>query len=117
MRACAVLIGLIITGSTLSGCVVSPRGVKVRAPVVTVSEVMVTRAPPPLRVEPVPPPPSGPTKVWVWQPGHWYWDGRDYDWKPGHYEKRPARAASWVAPTWVARGSQWVFVPGHWAYR
>ena len=115
MRACFV--SLLIVGATVSGCVVEPARVRIRAPVVTVSEVIVSRPPPPPRYESVPPPPRGAVELFVWQPGHWHWDGRDYDWKPGHYEKRPAKTAEWVAHAWVARGNQWVFVPGHWVYR
>jgi WXXGXW repeat (2 copies) len=63
-----------------------------------------------------PPPSGGPPEMFVWQPGHWRWDGHDYAWHPGHYERRPAREAVWVPPEWVDRGGQWVFRPGHWVY-
>ncbi len=103
----------------MSGCTVTataPR-VVVRPPEVGVAEVVVERPPPPVRVEEVPPPPAAHPESFVWQPGHWRWDGRDYEWHPGHYERRPARTAYWVAPEWVERQGRWVFRPGHWAYR
>jgi hypothetical protein len=95
--------------------------VAVREPVVkeepVATEVVVARPPPAIKPEPPPPPPPGDPAVFVWQPGHWRWDGRDYQWHPGHYEKRPARAADWVPAEWVERNGQWVYRPGHWAYR
>ena len=72
-------------------------------------------APPPLRVEPVPPPPS-PAHEWV--PGHWQWNGAQWVWRPGHYLRRPTPVSYWVPAEWVAtpRG-RWRYVPGHWARR
>ncbi|KKB64517.1 hypothetical protein WM40_05535 [Robbsia andropogonis] len=49
-------------------------------------EVIVARpAPPPLRVEVVPPPRVG----YAWVRGHWQWDGRAYAWVPGHWRGSP----------------------------
>lgn len=110
MRIKSAGLMLVLALGGLSGCVAR---VSVREPV---GEVVVHRPPPPLQAESVPPPPGDPN-VFIWQPGHWKWDGRDYAWHPGHYEKRPARSAFWVPPEWVARGDQWVYKPGHWAYR
>jgi len=116
MRYVSTVVAASLVIGSLSACVVEPARVRLRAPVVEVSEVIVSRPPPPPREEPIPPPPRGPVEMFAWQPGHWHWDGREYNWKPGHYEKRPAREAQWVPHAWVPRGNQWVFVPGHWAY-
>jgi hypothetical protein len=67
-------------------------------------------APPPLRVEVVPPPPR---PLVVWQPGTWHWNGASYVWLPGHYIERPA-GARWEHGHWGYRGGAWVWVPGHW---
>jgi hypothetical protein len=99
---------LLAIGISTSGCIVRPARVYAPAPVVVVS------APPPLQAETVPPPPA---EGYVWQPGHWRWNGAQYVWFPGRYELRPATATAWVPAHWDARGGQWVFVPGHWAYR
>jgi hypothetical protein len=88
-------------------------GVAVSGCVERVVERPVTAAPPPARVEVVPAPP-GPQEVWVWQPGHWRWNGREYVWTPGRYVEKPVRTAQWVPPEWVPRGNGWVFVEGHW---
>ncbi|MBE9604877.1 YXWGXW repeat-containing protein [Acetobacteraceae bacterium H6797] len=63
------------------------------------------------RPEVRPPPPS---ERLVWAPGHWHWDGRQYEWVPGRWVERPRSGAVWVPGEWVARGGQWVWVPAHW---
>ncbi|HTP82092.1 MAG TPA: hypothetical protein VMQ11_04060 [Alphaproteobacteria bacterium] len=76
-------------------------------------EVVVPRAPPAPVTEAVPAPP-GPAERWVWQPGHWRWNGREYVWAAGHYVERPRRDAEWVPPHWQERGGGWVYVEGRW---
>jgi hypothetical protein len=72
-------------------------------------------APPPLRVETVPPPPS-PAHEWV--PGHWQWNGAQWVWRPGHYLRRPTPVSYWVPAAWVPTPSgRYRYVPGHWARR
>ncbi len=95
-----------------SGCVVEPAR---RAPVAV--EVVTSRPPPAIREEYIPPPPRGRAEVYAWKHGYWRWNGRDYVWVKGHYEKRPATSAVWISDAWVARGNQWVLVPGHWEYK
>jgi hypothetical protein len=53
--------------------------------------------------------------VYVWQPGHWRWNGHEYAWHPGQYAERPAHVERWIAPHWDEHGGQWIFVEGHWA--
>lgn len=68
---------------------------------------------PPPRYEPVPPPP-GPR--YVWEPGHWHWNGAQYVWVPGHYVIREARFHHWAEGRWVwsPREGRWVWRPAHW---
>jgi len=95
------LVAVILFGAclALSGCVER--------------EVVVAHPPPAARVEAVPAPP-GPPEIWVWQAGHWRWNGRDYVWQPGRYVERPHRAAEWVPAHYQERAGGWVYVPGHW---
>ena len=72
------------------------------------------QSPPPADVYEVQPPPPDGSPYWVWQKGHWLWNGHRYVWKRGHWVSRPPRYSSWVAPHWVPRGGNWVFVEGHW---
>ncbi len=56
----------------------------------------------------MPPPRAG----FVWDAGHWNWEGR-YVWVPGHWvEARPG--ARWVAGVWQPYRGQYRYVPGHW---
>ena len=66
-------------------------------------------APPPDRVEHVPPPRHG----YVWAPGYWRWDHGHHVWVRGHYiHERAGR--HWVGHRWVHRGDRWRFEEGHW---
>ena len=70
-------------------------------------------APPPPRVEVVPPAP-GPAERVVWVPGHWAWDGREYAWETGHYEERPGARAAYEPGHWEQSARGWTWVPGYW---
>jgi WXXGXW repeat (2 copies) len=73
--------------------------------------VVAPYAPPPPRVET---PPSAPSALAVWQPGHWAWTGTNYSWMPGHYVDRPSSTASWVPGYWQQGPNGWVWVDGRW---
>jgi WXXGXW repeat (2 copies) len=96
-----ILTALLFAGSTL----VPPKSLA--------QEVIVRLPPPPVRVETVPPPP---TRYYVWDPGHWRWDGRAYVWVPGHYIHNPHHSANWVPGHWVERHGGWSWVQGHWRH-
>ncbi len=82
--------------------------------VVGEEQIIVNRAPPPLRGKIIVAAP-GPVERFVWQPGHWRWDGRVYDWVAGRWIERPSAAHVWAPAHWVERPSlRWQFVPGHW---
>jgi WXXGXW repeat (2 copies) len=78
-------------------------------------EIIAPRAPPAVRYEVAPPPPAGRADVVVWERGHWHWDGRDWEWVPGHFVERPHRQAEWVEGHWAERpNGAWAWIPGHW---
>jgi len=68
---------------------------------------------PPLRYEAVPPPRG---ERFLWQPGHWHWDGFRYVWIGGRYVERRPHYHRWVEGHWDwSRGAgRWVWRPGHW---
>ena len=68
--------------------------------------------PPPPRVET---PPSPPSPLAVWQPGHWSWSGGQYVWIAGQYVQRPTPTANWVPGYWQQGPNGWVWTEGHWA--
>lgn len=67
---------------------------------------------PPDQTEPPPPPPPGPR--YVWEPGHWHWNGLAYVWVRGHYVIRGAAWHRFVPGHWGPRGGVFVWIPAHW---
>jgi WXXGXW repeat (2 copies) len=76
-----------------------------------VREVLVTRTPPPVRVETQT---LAPGPGYAWTTGYWRWTGTDYVWVPGSWIVRPRPAAVWVAGHWIRRPGGWVWIAGHW---
>jgi hypothetical protein len=83
----------------------------VLAPAASYAQVAI-RVGPPARVyeNPGPPPQEG----YVWQPGYHRYEGGQYVWTAGHYERPPHEHAVWVAHRWRHQHGQWVMVEGHW---
>jgi len=79
----------------------------------TSGRVYVSTAPPPIVVErPGPSPGQG----WVWVPGFYRWNGRQYFWVNGRWERPPRPHQRWVAGKWVQdRHQGWFWVDGHWS--
>jgi len=73
-----------------------------------------------VRMPPPPPPPGAgplgrpPHLGYVWTQGYQRWNGRRYQWAPGHWVRPPRRGAVWVPPRWIQRGNGWQFRPGRW---
>jgi hypothetical protein len=78
-----------------------------RAPV----EVVVTQAPPALRVEAKTVRPSA-NHVWV--SGFWTWQGNEYVWTSAMWILPPAPAAVWVQPRYESRSGVNIFITGYW---
>jgi len=66
-------------------------------------------APPPVRVETVPPPRGG----YIWAPGYWAWRGGAHVWVPGRW-MHERRGWRWVPDAWVQVGPRWHYRRGHW---
>jgi WXXGXW repeat (2 copies) len=73
--------------------------------------VIAPTAPPPPQAE-NPPPTPGPS--YVWAPGHWWWDGTQYAWKPGSYVAPPTTVARWRPGYWEQGPTGWVWIDGSW---
>jgi hypothetical protein len=106
---------LILSILALVGCGEEPTAVTTTTTQVTTTgparEVVVTRAPPPVRVETQT---VAPAPGYTWTGGYWRWTGTTYVWVPGTWIVRPRPAAVWVEGHWVPRYNGWVWVPGHW---
>lgn len=95
-----------------------------RQPVVVVEQqpqvIIVQEAPPPLRVEVRPRPPSG---VYVWVEGYWQYNSHRWEWTRGRWAIPPEHRREWVAPRFErdARDGRddrgkggGRYTPGHW---
>jgi hypothetical protein len=70
-------------------------------------------APPPPEAET---PPPAPSPTFVWEPGHWYWNGVQYHWQPGRYIARPTTTATYTPGHWEQRPEGWLWVGGTWNF-
>lgn len=106
----------------LAGCVAEPpvtttttttttRETVTTGPRTVERDVLVTEAPPPVRVETrtVAPGPG-----YVWTSGYWRWTGARYEWVPGGWIVRPRTTAVWMEGHWERRAGGWVWIAGHW---
>ena len=82
-------------------------------PPVSSPVVFAPSAPPPPEVET---PPPAPSPTYVWEPGHWYWNGVQYHWQPGKYVAKPTATATYKPGHWEQRPEGWVWVDSEWSY-
>lgn len=68
--------------------------------------------PPPVIVEPAPPPRVG----FLWAPGYWFWNGGRHVWYPGHWEAERT-GEFFEGAQWLETPGGWRFVPSHWEHR
>ena len=70
-------------------------------------------APPPLRYEAVPPPRG---ERFIWEPGHWHWNGARYVWFGGRYVERRRGYGHYVPGRWVwsPRMGRHEWIGAHW---
>jgi len=77
--------------------------------------VIAPNAPPPPRVETIPPPPNAESQLMYWRPGRWAWNGGSWEWSSGQYVERPAPQAVWEPGHWVQQPSGgYVWTDGRW---
>ncbi|MGH7592612.1 MAG: YXWGXW repeat-containing protein [Gemmatimonadales bacterium] len=73
---------------------------------------VVVRRPPPERVEVVG---VAPGSGLAWIPGHYAWQGDDYVWLAGRWERPPqASYRRWAPGHWVHARNGWYWVDGRW---
>ncbi len=103
-----------MTSGSALGCYVSSDPPPPAAPPPPEPEAVVESppAPPPPQAEPAPPPPPAPDQEWV--VGYYGWNGHAYDWRRGHYERRPHAGARWNAGHWESRGRGKVWIEARW---
>lgn len=103
-----LLMLLIASGLSLSGCVVVPA----HSHRMYVGGV-VRIAPPPLRVETIG---VAPAPGYVWINGYWSWTGNHHVWVAGRWEA-PRPGYRWVPHRWYHERDGWHLAEGHWDRR
>lgn len=89
----------------MSACVIEPTSPGLSGVAVS--------GPPPEPLEDGRPRPS-PEPGMVWVAGYWHWNGLQYAWIPGHYERAPA-GAQWRSPQYSTREGSYFYEPGRWS--
>jgi hypothetical protein len=95
----ALFLGLCLAASAMTVPTISSAGVVVDIDV----------APPPVRIETVPPARVG----YVWAPGYWQWSGHEHVWVGGRWIGE-RRGYHWVPDRWDQHGAHWHHYEGHW---
>jgi hypothetical protein len=72
-------------------------------------DVDITTAPPPDRVEHIPPGRQG----YVWDQGYWRWDHGHHIWVNGHWIHE-RHGHHWVNRHWIHEGDRWRLEGGRW---
>ena len=107
MKSQYILAAALVGAGLLTSCAETPPP---RERIVVEERYVARRPPPPVREVIIEAP--GPRERFIWDPGHYEWDGYDYHWSPGHWIER--RAGHWVPAEWVETSRGWRFLPGHW---
>jgi hypothetical protein len=95
----ALFLGLCMAASAVAVPTIASAGIAVDIDI----------APPPVRVETVPPARAG----FVWAPGYWDYRGREHVWVAGRWVHE-RHGYHWVPDRWEQRGPHWHHEPGHW---
>jgi len=75
-------------------------------------DVYANIAPPPMRVERVPPPRPG----YVWAPGYWAWSHHRYNWQRGRW-MHERRGYHYSPSRWERDGDRWRYYDSRWDRR
>jgi hypothetical protein len=102
-RRVATMLVLAALAAPVTGCAVYGRP--------RLGVVYISREPPVERVEVVPATP-GPGYVWI--RGYWGWQGSDFAWVSGRWERPVEGRHEWVADHWEHDSHGWFHVEGHW---
>ena len=111
MRLSTTAIASILLITTAQGCYRGGAllGTAIGASIVTAA-VVSSRSPPPPRVVYAPPPRHG----YVWQPGYWTLQDREWVWIEGHWAPRYP-GYDWEPARWVRDpDGHWRLLPGQW---
>jgi len=57
---------------------------------------------------------ASPGPRYVWRPGHWRWQVREYVWVPGAWIVIESGYRTWVPGRWVHDRHGWYWIEGRW---
>ena len=57
---------------------------------------------------------TAPFRDAVWVDGRWDWRGSQYVWVSGHWQRAPEGMHRWKQGQWTKRDNGWFFTPGQW---
>ena len=115
------------TGCTTKERVVEkavPVPVEKKEPVVVKEQTVVVKETPPVVLKEVPPPPPAPrveirdvapSPDYIWLPGYWDWNGRDYVWRSGEWAEAPSPQTVWIPGHWEQTPEGYTWISGHWS--
>lgn len=58
-----------------------------------------------------------PSRDHVWARGSWDWQGNDWAWTPGRWDRPERRGSRWIQARYAREGSGWRYEPAHWSYQ
>ncbi len=87
-------------------------GVRVDVPLPGLEIRVGHRAPPKLRSERRP---QRPDRHHLWIRGSWDWQGDDWTWISGRWERPNDHGVRWIRARYVREGRGWRYEPGHWS--
>lgn len=102
---------ILALAGALVGCTHRTVIVDRREPEVRTTERVIVQTPPPQpRVERDPEPRSG----YVWVPGYYRHNGREYVWVEGRWERTPRQGARYIPGRWDRDDRGYFWVEGRW---
>jgi hypothetical protein len=105
-----VLKSIILTSFAVLAAI--PASAQVRADLGPLHIRIATDAPPRPRYERRPPRPYGDV---VWINGYWDWEGDQWVWMSGRWERPIDRRHRWIKPRYLREGRVWRYEPAHWS--
>ncbi|WP_291191889.1 hypothetical protein [Dokdonella sp.] len=100
-----ILSSLLLAAALGAGCLLNAAPAQARGAVV----IYAPSAPPPMRVERMPPPRAG----YVWIDGSWAWSHGRYHWNRGHWV-RARHGYHYAPPRWERDRHGWHRSGGYW---
>ena len=102
------ILGAVLAGGTALGALA-----QIPIPPLPGIDVQITtRRPPPLRYERRI---ASPGEGYVWVRGFWNWNGDQWEWIPGRWDRPAVAEAYWIPARYIRTSRGTIYEPGHWS--